>query len=172
VLTRIDTILLNLYSGIDIKLVFMFNEISQYLNTGLQPMKPLGGRGKKAPYETMQMRVPIPLKLKLQDVISEYREKVLLGDEQEQDDSEPSDDDDSEPSDLETIRSQAETIQRYLSEIQFLKHKLEQTNLNTSLEDAKQTAKTILKAKKSASQSVAKLLTSIYQVEVTVDDLK
>jgi len=92
----------------------MFNEISQYLNTGLQPMKPLGGRGKKAPYETMQMRVPIPLKLKLQDVISEYREKVLLGDEQEQDDSEPSDDDDSEPSDLETIRSQAETIQRYV----------------------------------------------------------
>jgi hypothetical protein len=162
-----------LNTGIDIKLEYRFNEVSQYLNTGLQTMKPLGGRGKKAPYETIQMRVPVPLKLKLADLISEYREKVLLSDEQPDldDDSDP-DDDDSEPSDLEIIKSQAETIQRYLSEIHFLKHKLEQTNLNTSLGDAKENAKKILKSKKSASQSVAKLLSSIYQTEITTDDFK
>ncbi len=161
-------------TGIDIKLEYRFNEVSQYLNTGLQTMKPLGGRGKKAPYETIQMRVPVPLKLKLADLISEYREKVLLSDEQPDldDDSDPDDDDDSEPSDSETIKSQAETIQRYLSEIQFLKHKLEQLNLNTGLEDAKEDAKKILKSKKSATQSVAKLLSSIYQVEITTDDFK
>lgn len=137
-------------------------------------MKPLGGRGKKAPYETMQMRVPIPLKLKLADLISEYREKVLLGSEQPDidDDSDPSDDDDSDPSDSETIKSQAETIRAYASEIHFLKHKLEQLNLNTSLEDAKEDAKKILKSKKSATQSVVKLLSGIYQVEITTDDFK
>jgi len=88
------------------------------------------------------------------------------------DDDNQEDDNRSDPSDLETIQSQAQMIQSYASEIHYLKHKIDELNSLTALEDAKQTAKTILKAKKSASQSVAKLLTSIYQVEVTVDDLK
>lgn len=137
-------------------------------------MKPLGGRGKKAPYETMQMRVPVPLKLKLADLISEYREKVLLGDDLSEldDDSGPDDDDDSEPSDSEIIKSQAKTIQSYLSEIQFLKHKLEQLNLNTGLDSVKEQAKDVLKDKQSAYKSVATLLSKVYDVKITPNDLK
>jgi hypothetical protein len=135
-------------------------------------MKPLGGRGKKAPYQTMQMRVPIPLKPKLEGLIADYREKVLLGDDPPELDDDSSDEDDTDPSNEETIKSQAEMIQAYASEIHFLKHKLDQLNPLTSLEEAKESARSILRARKSATQSVVKLLTSIYQVEITTDDLK
>jgi type I site-specific restriction-modification system R (restriction) subunit len=135
-------------------------------------MKPLGGRGKKAPYQTMQMRVPIPLKPKLEGLIADYREKVLLGDDLPELDDDSSDEDDTDPSNEETIKSQAEMIQAYVSEIHFLKYKLDQLNPLTSLEEAKESARSILRAKKSASQAVIKLLTTIYQVEVTVEDLR
>ena len=141
--------------------------------------KPVGGRGNKAPYESTHVRVPLPIKPKVQALIDEFREsqieqpkKALTSLEVDEEDETDEEEDSDEPSDLETIKSQAEMIQNYISEIRFLNLKLEQSNSLTSLEDAKQTAKTILKAKKSASQSVVKLLTSIYQVEITTDDLK
>lgn len=46
------------------------------------------------------------------------------------------------------------------------------SNPLTSLEDAKQIAKKLVKSKKSASQSLAKLLSELYQVEVKVEDLR
>ena len=35
--------------------------------------KPKGGRGKKAPYETTHMRVPLPLKAQIEKLIEDYR---------------------------------------------------------------------------------------------------
>lgn len=40
-------------------------------------VKPLGGRGKKAPYETIQMRVPLPIKSQVEQLIEQYRNQVL-----------------------------------------------------------------------------------------------
>ncbi len=137
--------------------------------------KPVGGRGNKAPYESTHVRVPVPIKPQVQALIDEFRESqnqqptkplTALGEEEEEDDDEGD-----EPSDLETIKSQAEMIQAYLSEINYLKQKLEKTNSLTSLDEAKESARSILKAKKSASKSIAKLLTGIYQTEVTAEDL-
>jgi ribosomal 50S subunit-associated protein YjgA (DUF615 family) len=139
----------------------------------------VGGRGNKAPYESTHVRVPLPIKADVQALIDEFRErqtgqpkKPLTSLEVEEEEETEEEEDSYEPSDLETIKSQAETIRRYAVEIHALKRDLDNLNLLTSLEDAKQTAKTILKAKKSATQSVIKLLTSIYQVEITTDDLK
>ena len=137
-----------------------------------------GGRGNQAPYETTHVRIPFPLKELVQAASRYYRETLFLptlnlvtplapGDDDHQEDDNRSD-----PTDLETIQSQAQMIQSYASEIHYLKHKIDELNSLTTLDEAKQTAKTLLKSKKSASQSVAKLLTSIYQVEITVDDLK
>jgi hypothetical protein len=135
-------------------------------------VKPVGGRGNKAPYESTHVRVPVPIKSQVQALIDEFREhqtleprKSLTGLDDEED--EEGDD----PSDLETIKSQAEMIQAYVSEIHYLKHKLDELNSLTSLEDAKESARSILRAKKSASKSIAKLLTGIYQTEVTAEDL-
>lgn len=85
-------------------------------------VKPLGGRGKKAPYDTTQMRVPIPLKSRFESAIADYREKVLLG----EDDNEPEDseEDESEPSDAEVINLQHKKIQELMSEVKYLEFKL------------------------------------------------
>jgi predicted RNase H-like nuclease (RuvC/YqgF family) len=140
-------------------------------------VKPVGGRGNKAPYESTHVRVPVPIKSQVQALIDEFRERqtqlpVKPLTSLDEDEEEEEDLDSDEPSDSETIKSQAEMVRRYAFEIQSLKREIDKLNSLTSLEDAKQTAKTILKAKKSATQSVVKLLTSIYQVEITTDDLK
>lgn len=43
-------------------------------------VKPVGGRGHKAPYKTVQMRVPLPLKAQFESEIERYRNAVLTGD--------------------------------------------------------------------------------------------
>lgn len=43
-------------------------------------VKPVGGRGQKAPYQTTQMRVPLPLKAQFESEIERYRTSVLTGD--------------------------------------------------------------------------------------------
>jgi tetrahydromethanopterin S-methyltransferase subunit A len=141
--------------------------------------KPIGGRGLKAPYETTHVRVPLPIKADVQALIDEFRErqtgqpkKPLTSLEVEEEEETDEEEDSCEPSDLETIKSQAETIRRYAIEIHALKRDLDNLNSLTSLEGAKQAAKAILKAKKSASQSVAKLLSNIYQTEIMIEDLK
>jgi hypothetical protein len=39
--------------------------------------KPVGGRGKKAPYQTITIRVPLPIKDKVEKLIEEYRLSLL-----------------------------------------------------------------------------------------------
>ncbi len=138
-------------------------------------VKPLGGRGLKAPYETTHVRVPIPIKASVQALIDDFRERQIQSPIKpltSLDETEEEEEEESELSDSETIKSQAEMIRAYASEIHFLKHKLDELNSLTSLEEAKESARSILRAKKSATQSFVKLLTSIYQVEITTDDLK
>lgn len=40
-------------------------------------VKPVGGRGKKAPYETVAVRVPVPLLETVSALIEQYRQSVL-----------------------------------------------------------------------------------------------
>jgi len=139
-----------------------------------------GGRGNQAPYETTHVRIPVPIKELVQAASKYYRETLFLPTlnlvtplEVDEDGDQDEEDDRPDPSDLETIKSQAEMIQAYVSEIQYLKHKLDELNLLTSLEDAKKLANTCLRSKKGGKwEEVARLLTGIYQVEVKVDDLK
>lgn len=41
--------------------------------------KPKGGRGLKAPYESTHVRIPVPLKPKIDKLVDEYRELILDG---------------------------------------------------------------------------------------------
>lgn len=136
-------------------------------------VKPVGGRGNKAPYESTHVRVPLPIKADVQALIDEFREKQIEQPKKPLTSLEDEEEDSYEPSDLETIKSQAEAIQNHLSEIRYLNFKLEQSNLLTSLEDAKKLANTCLKSKKGGKWAeVARLLSGIYQAEVTEEDLK
>lgn len=141
-----------------------------------------GGAKHKAPYDSTHVRVPVPIKPQVEALINEFRasidgfnkgetkpsESSLTSLEEEEED----DEDGTEPSDSETIKSQAETIQAYASEIHFLKHKLDQLSSLISLEDAKKLANTCLISKKGKWVEVARLLSGIYQVDVSIDKLK
>lgn len=93
-------------------------------------VKPLGGRGIKAPYETTHMRVPVPLKPDIEAMIDDYRKNLLTGND-------------------------ADTIEKQL----------------TSLSEAIRAAKSLVRSKKSARRSMARLLTAIYGTTVSFDDL-
>ena len=91
--------------------------------------KPLGGRGKKAPYETTHLRIPVPIKADIEKLIENYRLSVIDGIESED-------------------------------------------NGLMSVEDAKLLTRKLIKAKTSKIDTLIKLLTSIYNVEITKDELE
>lgn len=73
-------------------------------------IKPVGGRGKKAPYETVQMRVPLPIKSQVEQLIEQYRQQVL---------EEPRSTDESLESDIEPVHRFSELeliVQEVLSD--------------------------------------------------------
>ena len=88
---------------------------------------PVGGRGKVAPYKTIHVRIPEPIKEEVQELTRRYRDSVF-GDSDVADASTPS----------------------------------------MTSEEAVEKARQILKLKKSAKLSMQKLLTSIYNKEVSI----
>jgi len=91
--------------------------------------KPLGGRGKKAPYETTHLRIPVPIKTDIEKLIENYRLSVIDG--------------------IET-----------------------DDNGLMSVEDAKLLTRKLIKSKISKIDTLIKLLTSIYGVEISKDELE
>jgi hypothetical protein len=100
--------------------------------------KPLGGRGKKAPYETRLIRVPIPIVPKVEQIVDDYRNLVING----------------EQSEFEKYPNLAACV------------------TPVSYSEALQRAKEIVRTKRSASESLAKLLQVLYGGTVSKEDLK
>lgn len=100
--------------------------------------KPVGGRGKKAPYETQVIRVPEPIVNQVEQLIENYRTAVVNNEEIE----------------------------------------IEQkSNFHTNItlvdyDSALQKAKEIVKQKRSAAESIAKLLQVLYGGTVSKENLK
>jgi hypothetical protein len=90
--------------------------------------KPLGGRGKVAPYETTHVRVPLPVKDKVDKIIEDYRLSIIDG-----------------------INTQDTVL--------------------ITFSESKSLAKKLLRAKRSKLETIAKLLTSIYGIEISKDEL-
>ena len=100
--------------------------------------KPLGGRGKKAPYETKNVRVPVPIIPKVEQMADDYRNLVINGEE---------------------------------SEFEKYPH-LAACVTPVSYSEALQRAKEIVKSKRSAVESLAKLLQVLYGGTVGKEDLR
>lgn len=81
-------------------------------------------------------------------------------------------DEDDEPSDNEVIQTQAKMIQELLTDVKLLERELEQLKAKANLDNAKNLAVEILKNRKSARWSIAKLLSGIYSAEVKPENLK
>lgn len=100
--------------------------------------RPKGGRGKKAPYETEVIRVPVPILPQVEQMIDDYRLLAIKGE---------------------------------ISEFQ--KHpEIAAAVTPVSYSEAVQHAKKIVRYKRSAAESLAKLLQVLYGGTVSKTDLQ
>lgn len=104
-------------------------------------VKPVGGRGHTAPYETTHVRVPVPIKDKVEQLIENYRKSLLLG----------------------NTSTEADGSEQFEEQ--------EAGSLSVSLDESLEIAKRILTLKKSSKVSLAKLLSELYKAEVKPEDL-
>lgn len=116
---------------------------------------PKGGRGKKAPYETQQMRVPIPIKDQVNSLIAKFRGEIL--------DDHKTDENLFESVDNTQILLELENLK---SEIQNLKTALEigeteKQNLKTALEETNQQVENLSTALINAKSEIQNLSTSL-----------
>jgi hypothetical protein len=110
--------------------------------------KPKGGRGKQASYSSTHVRIPDILKERV-----EHLKELYFSGELEQ---------------------HEETINRAMQLLQYAEQNLDLTETSVSSLNLKQAigeAKKILKMKVSARDSLTKLLTALYNVKVTKEDL-
>jgi len=123
---------------------------------------PKGGRGKKAPYETTQMRVPVPIKDQVNSLIAKFRGEVL--------------DDNNliEPVNNTHLSLELKSLQ---SEIQNLKTALEiseveKQNLKITLQETNQQVDNLSSALVEAQSEIQNLSTSLEQTNQQLEKLK
>ena len=93
---------------------------------------PKGGRGKKAPYETQQMRVPTPIKDQVTSLIAKFRGEIL-GDPQTDENLFELVDDTKISAELESLQLEIQNLKTALETSE-----TEKLNLKTALQEANQ----------------------------------
>lgn len=112
---------------------------------------PKGGRGKKAPYETQQMRVPTPIKDQVNSLITKFRGEVL--------------------DDLETNENLFESVtsKQLLPELESLKLEIE--NLKTALEVSEAEKQNLKTALQETNQQVENLSSALGDARSEIQNL-
>ena len=112
---------------------------------------PKGGRGKKAPYETQQMRVPTPIKDQVTSLIAKFRGEIL-GDPQ-------IDESLFEPVEITKLSPELESLQ------------LEIQNLKTALEASKTEKQNLKTALQKANQQIDNLSSALVNAQSEIQNL-
>lgn len=113
----------------------------------------VGGRGKKSSYESTHVRVPLPIK----DRVEEIKELYINGALEHYD---------------QLLKDDHEKARLYENLLTGFKDKVNfSQNPLPSLDDALDQAKKLLKQKKSARETIAKLLTGLYGKTISSEDL-
>lgn len=112
-------------------------------------MKPLGGRGNLAPYQTTHVRVPVAVKPLLEAIIADYRQWVA---------------------EYEYFH-ESQGLPKHLEKLLDDNYRFGTADFNNcpelpDVEEAKQIAQAVLRQKQSARKSLGKLLTALYKEEV------
>jgi mannose/cellobiose epimerase-like protein (N-acyl-D-glucosamine 2-epimerase family) len=116
--------------------------------------KPVGGRGVKAPYKSTHVRIPEPIK----DRVEQLKEMYLSGGLEHYD---------------ELLARDYKLAREYENLLTGSTQKSDpEQNPLPSLDDAMLAVKQALKRKKSARETAAIILSSIYKTDVKPDDLK
>ncbi len=127
---------------------------------------PKGGRGKKAPYETQQMRVPTPIKDQVNILIAKFRGGVL---------NDPKTDDDlfdfannsKTSEELESLQTEMENLKTALEV-----GKAEKLNLSTALQEANQQIENLSTGLVDSRSDLLNLSTSLEEARQQLEKLK
>jgi hypothetical protein len=128
--------------------------------------KPIGGRGKKAPYETTHVRIPVDLKPQVEKLVEEFRNNDCVASN------------DTKTTQNLSINSD-EIIQKMIQEFKnnnlfILQESNEITDemlieaLNLNLEKSIELANSLLATRATKKEVVNKLLTSLFGIEVNL----
>jgi hypothetical protein len=120
--------------------------------------KPIGGRGKKAPYETTHVRIPVDLKLQVEKLVEDYRNNGLSNLPESNQQSSPSE----SINYREFVNSMIDEFKKngmYFDQDEKRKTRL---TLITSEDEAFEFAKNAAKGTNTKKALVAKLLSRIY----------
>lgn len=126
---------------------------------------PKGGRGKKAPYETQQMRVPTPIKDQVTSLIAQFRSEIL-------DDSKifenlfNSVDNTQVSLELENLKSEIQNLKTALEVSE-----IEKQNLKTTLEETNQHVDNLSSALADARSEIQNLSTSLEEEKQKIINL-
>jgi hypothetical protein len=124
--------------------------------------KPIGGRGKKAPYETTHVRIPVDLKSQVEELVENYRNSGLAVAEKNSDN---------------TINNLSINyhelvkimIEKFKDNDLFISENLNKkcsSNLCLNIEQSIELANSLLLSSRTKKAVAENLLTAIYQVEV------
>jgi hypothetical protein len=138
----------------------MYKPVNNLVTTFMD--KPIGGRGKKAPYETTHVRIPVDLKPQVEKLVEKFRNNECVTDmESNQNLSINSDNfiqkmiQEFEKNNLFIIQESNEISQDTLMNA-----------LNLNLEQSIELANNLLATRATKKQVVEKLLTSLFGLEV------
>ncbi len=144
--------------------------------------KQIGGRGKKAPYESTHVRIPLPIKDRVEELKNLY-----INDQLEHHDYLTAEDHRLAGEYKKLLAESNGKIQCRDNPLTGIDEKVDcrdnpltgidekvdcRDNPLTGIDNALDLAKKLLKQKKSAKETVAKLLTGIYGREISADELK
>jgi len=124
--------------------------------------KPTGGRGKKAPYETTHVRIPVDLKLQVELLVEEFRGNGCVVKDNAVENSLASSDDFIQKMIQEFKNNDMFIIQ----ESNEISHGTLMNELNLKLEESIKFANELLATRATKKEVVNKLLTALFGIEV------
>lgn len=124
--------------------------------------KPIGGRGRKAPYETTHVRIPVDLKPRIELLVEEFRDNGCIVENHVVNNS-LTDSDDFIQKMIQEFKNNNLLIVQSTNEIS--QYEL-MSHLNLKLEESIKLANELLATRATKKEVVNKLLTALFGIEV------
>jgi hypothetical protein len=124
--------------------------------------KPLGGRGKKAPYETTHVRIPVDLKPQVELLVEQFRDNGCVVENSTIENSSTNSNDFIQKMIQEFKNNDMFIIQ----ESHEISHDILMNKLNLKLEESIKLANELLATRATKKEVVNKLLTALFGIEV------
>ena len=124
--------------------------------------KPIGGRGKKAPYETTHVRIPVDLKSQVELLVEEFRDNGCVVKDNTVENSSTDPDDFFQKMIQEFKNNDMLIVQKS----NVISHDILMSELNLKLEESIKLANELLATRATKKEVVNRLLTALFGIEV------